>query len=314
MKKQIKLYSLHIPVLIVVGLLVIGAYMALYDLPSVKRTEEGYSVNSGNGLVVNSGDTKDIASVLGKSDNSGKGNSNKKDDRSAGKDKSSDKSSKSNSGNTEKNTDSGSSKSNNANEYKQNVQKATKTLTETITSDIELDGIDDNGTGDIDNTDLDESTDYENKNSNGRGRPKDNPKTQEILDVIEEVEEDSDVVADAIEAVEAKSTWSTLLFGSDYKNLGQLRSSLAKNTNNIRKLNKFGDEEYIDDESGIVTSQLELLEQERQRIVSVIQENESRFSLLGWVSKLLTGYDDSPIGGGDDTPESTESTQSTSSI
>ena len=118
--------------------------------------------------------------------------------------------------------------------------------------------------------------------------------SQEISEVADDTEETATETADAITAVESKPKWQVLLFGSDYKNLGQLRSSLAHNTNSIRKLTGTVDDIDNITSGSEVQAQLEALLLERERLVGIIEENESQFSLLGWVSKLLAGYKETP--------------------
>lgn len=124
--------------------------------------------------------------------------------------------------------------------------------------------------------------------------------SQEITEVANTAEETAADTVEAIDAVESKPKWQVLLFGSDYKNLGQLRSSLAHNTNDIRKLSRAADVVEESSSSAQVQGTLATLELERQRIYDVIKANESQFSILGWVARFFTGYTPLPIGGGVD--------------
>jgi len=141
---------------------------------------------------------------------------------------------------------------------------------------------------------------------------------EEVSDEIEEVaveeEENVDEVVGAIDAIEKRPKWKTFLFGSDYKNLGQLRSNLAHNTNSIRKLHKVQNEVQAYGNEEDVQAQLGELVQERERIRTVITEHEDDFGILGWVFRFLNGYIggglDSDIGDAIDVQESTESTES----
>ncbi len=117
---------------------------------------------------------------------------------------------------------------------------------------------------------------------------------EEIEEVINESEETADEVSDAIEEVESGNKFKKFLIGTDYKNLGQLRSSLAKNENQIRKLTRtMGSLDETN--QAIVQEQLLTLTQERERIKAVITENEGGFSLLGWVFRFLNGYPSEPV-------------------
>jgi hypothetical protein len=114
--------------------------------------------------------------------------------------------------------------------------------------------------------------------------------SNEITEVAETEDETAVDTVEAIEEVESKPKWQVLLFGSDYKNLGQLRSSLAHNTNNIRKLTKAGEGVEESSSSTQVGASLAALELERERIYNVIISNEQQFSFLGWATRFLTGY------------------------
>lgn len=137
--------------------------------------------------------------------------------------------------------------------------------------------------------------------------------SEDIEAVITDEEEEVDEIVEAIEAVEGRGKWKTFLMGADYKNLGQLRSNLAHNTNSIRKLTKAGTEVVAEGSEGIVDSSLTTLYQERARIQQVIEANENEFSLLGWIFKFLAGYDSSfnIVEIGDEVIEATESTETT---
>ena len=132
-----------------------------------------------------------------------------------------------------------------------------------------------------------------------------NIETSEEIAKVAEAEEDTvDETTEAIESVESRAKWQDLLF-PDYKNLGQLRSSLAHNTNSIRKLSKADGSVQESSSSEQVQEQMGVLLQERERIIGVIEENESRFSLLGWIVKLFMNYDDTPVDSVEDEDDET---------
>jgi len=150
-------------------------------------------------------------------------------------------------------------------------------------------------------------------------------KVREVVDVLDEVskqekksgneivsaqidqvvaieEQNQGGTADAISELESRNKVKTFLVGVGYKNLGQLRSSLMHNRNEIRKLtralNLVTDTGNITAGTGSqvsIQAQLETLMQERERIKTIISENENVFSLFGWVSKFLANYEEKPI-------------------
>ena len=111
--------------------------------------------------------------------------------------------------------------------------------------------------------------------------------------------------ADVEEQVGNIETSEEIAKVAEAKNLGQLRSSLAHNTNSIRKLSKADGSVQESSSSEQVQEQMGVLLQERERIIGVIEENESRFSLLGWIVKLFMNYDDTPVDSVEDEDDET---------
>lgn len=113
---------------------------------------------------------------------------------------------------------------------------------------------------------------------------------EEIEDIAEDIENIAVDATESIDELEERPGWKTFLLGTDYKNLGQLRSTLVHSENNIRKITQTMARVEGADSDTALQERLGELNQERNRIVQIIQEEEGKFSLLGWVSKLLSGY------------------------
>lgn len=128
----------------------------------------------------------------------------------------------------------------------------------------------------------------------------------QIQQVATEQEQTQAETVDAIAEVESRGKVKTFLIGTDYKNLGQLRSSLVHNRNEIRKLTKSLTQVQAPEEKALIEAQLLTLTQERERIKTVITTNESSFSLLGWVSRFLNNYEQTPINETEETQLTTE--------
>jgi len=136
--------------------------------------------------------------------------------------------------------------------------------------------------------------------------------SEELVTIAEEQVESVEETVEAIDEVENEPKWKTILLGGDYKNLGQLRSTIARNTNTIRKLTSTA--EKITTEGGDATIQDSLIQLnvERDKIIAFIKASESRFSLLGWASKLLAGYTSTPLD--EDTGDETEGAGSSAPV
>jgi len=117
----------------------------------------------------------------------------------------------------------------------------------------------------------------------------------EIDEAAEDQAASEDVIVETVEAVDKRGKIKTFLVGSDYKNLGQLRSELVKNRNQIRKLTRLIATVQDPEPKAGLDAQLDSLMTERQGIIGFVQEKESSFSLFGWLAKLFTGYSPEPI-------------------
>lgn len=113
--------------------------------------------------------------------------------------------------------------------------------------------------------------------------------SEEVSAVAESIEESAEATAEAIEKVEKRNKFTKLLVGTDYKNLGQLRSSIVHNRNQIRKLTQLSTQATGETQLQI-QEQIAELTQEQERIQSVINENKGGFSFFGWLFRFMSGY------------------------
>jgi hypothetical protein len=109
----------------------------------------------------------------------------------------------------------------------------------------------------------------------------------QIRIVAAEQDAAGDRIAKVMGKVEKRSKIKTFLFGSDYKNLGSLRSEMVQTRNRLRQLNQIM--ENLDNEADKteIKNQIQALEQERLKIENFITAQESKISLFGWLAKLL---------------------------
>ncbi len=111
---------------------------------------------------------------------------------------------------------------------------------------------------------------------------------QEVRTIAEEQNQSATTTIQAMEEVKAKNKIATFLFGSDYKNLGTLRSEVAQTQDRLEQLNKLS--ENVKDEAvkTQLQSQIQVLTQEQTKIQNFIQAQESTFSLFGWLVRLFS--------------------------
>lgn len=110
---------------------------------------------------------------------------------------------------------------------------------------------------------------------------------QEVKAIAQQQNDVKDKVADEITAVESRSKIKTFFLGSDYKNLGDLRSQMVQARNRIDQLKRLAAKADNDQDKAALETQIQVLEQEQVKIDSFITQNENQFSLFGWAVKLF---------------------------
>ena len=139
-------------------------------------------------------------------------------------------------------------------------------------------------------------TEADKKSTEAKDRAK-----KRIQEIATEQIVEQQPVTEAITEVEEEGAVKKFFLGPDYKNLGQLRSSLVHNENQIRKLTQAmntltqngGDASEFADE-------MEALVAQRKIMQGLISENQEQFSLLGWIFKFMNGYEKEPAEEGDE--------------
>ena len=115
--------------------------------------------------------------------------------------------------------------------------------------------------------------------------------------VIAQQQNDSDTTTTgAITKVNNRGKIKIFLIGSDYKNLGALRSEMVHTRNRIAQLTRLIQNATGTNATGTATTtatttiqaQIQALEQEQTRIENFIKAQEGKFSLFGWLLKLFS--------------------------
>jgi hypothetical protein len=110
---------------------------------------------------------------------------------------------------------------------------------------------------------------------------------EKIKTIAQEQNESASATARIMEKVQVRNKIKTFLFGTDYKNLGALRSEIASTTNRIKQLNQTMSQIQNASDTVEIQAQIQTLEQEQTRIQTFVKEQEARFSLFGWMAKLF---------------------------
>jgi hypothetical protein len=89
----------------------------------------------------------------------------------------------------------------------------------------------------------------------------------------------------AVVTIEKRSKLKTFLFGTDYKNIGVLRSELARTDNRIAKLEVLAAGDISSESKTELEAQIAILKADQVKIQQFIEPNEGKFSLFGWFMK-----------------------------
>jgi len=90
-----------------------------------------------------------------------------------------------------------------------------------------------------------------------------------------------------LQSLESRSKLKIFFIGTDYKNIGQLKSQLKENDAMIKKLNDLLSQAQSEENKNIIRQQLDGLTQENEKINQTITNNENKFSLFGWAIKMI---------------------------
>lgn len=110
---------------------------------------------------------------------------------------------------------------------------------------------------------------------------------EDVDTIIEELSESASTTVQAMEKVQTRSKVKTFFFGSDYKNLGTLRSEMVQNQSRIEQLTQLMNGITDTTDQIDLENQIQALETEQSKISDFITEQEDSFSLFGWFNKLI---------------------------
>lgn len=111
----------------------------------------------------------------------------------------------------------------------------------------------------------------------------------EVKAIAQEEATTNEKIKEKMNAVEDRGGFKTFLIGSDYKNLGALRSELVTTANHIEKLNKVLDKTISTSTKVELETQIENLSAIQTKAENFIKSEveEGNFSLFGWLVKLF---------------------------
>ena len=111
---------------------------------------------------------------------------------------------------------------------------------------------------------------------------------EEIREIAKEESESSERADEAIKTLETRGKFKTFLFGTDYKNIGALRSEMVRSDNNIDRLSKAKERVLDPAVKAELDVQIAALQKANDDAESFIKANEDKFSVFGWLVKLFS--------------------------
>ncbi len=94
--------------------------------------------------------------------------------------------------------------------------------------------------------------------------------------------------AEAIAKIEGRGPIKTFLVGSDYKNMGQIRSEIEMTQNNVHRLKNLLMKTASSTDRIELVTQIRALENSQKQLDAFVKAHENSFSLLGWVAKMFS--------------------------
>jgi len=110
---------------------------------------------------------------------------------------------------------------------------------------------------------------------------------EQVRLLAQQQNQSSETTIQAMEKVQTRSKIRAFLFGSGYKNLGTLRSEMVQTRNRLEQISRLMESAQSEADKAELQNQVQTLEQEQAKIENFIKDNESKFSLFGWVIKLF---------------------------
>ncbi|OGM89350.1 hypothetical protein A3J77_02200 [Candidatus Wolfebacteria bacterium RBG_13_41_7] len=110
---------------------------------------------------------------------------------------------------------------------------------------------------------------------------------QQVKIIAQQQNQSASTTTQAVEKIQTRSKIKTFFFGSDYKNLGALRSEMVQTRNRLEQLNRLMENIQNEGDKTELQNKIQTLEQEQEKINEFLEANENKFSLFGWFTRLF---------------------------
>ena len=111
---------------------------------------------------------------------------------------------------------------------------------------------------------------------------------EEVREIAHEHASSSEHISDALQKLERRPVWMIFLIGTDYKNLGELRSELSTTHNRIDRLTRARDRATDLTAQATLDAQIQAIMTRASSTEAFLEQNESKFSVFGWFVRLFS--------------------------
>ncbi len=110
----------------------------------------------------------------------------------------------------------------------------------------------------------------------------------EVRVIAKEQSSSSSSTVEAIAKVESRGGFMAFLFGTDYKNIGVIRSELANTDKRIARLSAIASSASISAQTKVeLNAQITALKAAEVKLDAFVNAHENQFSVFGWFVKLF---------------------------
>ena len=116
---------------------------------------------------------------------------------------------------------------------------------------------------------------------------KDKKVGEQFREIAKAQQEMDESIANAIDKVKKRGKFVTFLVGTDYKNIGKIRSESVKTDQRIVKLETLVNQAATSEIKDTLNKEIQAIKDEQLKLDNFIKMNEQTFSLFGWLAKMF---------------------------
>ncbi len=116
---------------------------------------------------------------------------------------------------------------------------------------------------------------------------KDKKVGEQVREIAKAQQEMDESIANAIDKVKKRGKFVTFLVGTDYKNIGKIRSESVKTDQRIVKLETLVNQAATSEIKDTLNKEIQAIKDEQLKLDNFIKMNEQTFSLFGWLAKMF---------------------------